>query len=110
MNRWPVITASLQPELPAGSFHNQRYPDHTAYAFPKSVQAIAAAGHEIGRHDWIHEIPAMVSPERERWILEKGFKALKEVPNSVSHIASQSVRMVRRPVRGILPVVSMSAF
>jgi peptidoglycan-N-acetylglucosamine deacetylase len=54
-------------------------PGHTAYAFPKSVQDIAAAGHEIGHHGWIHEIPATVSPEREREILEKGFKALKEV-------------------------------
>ena len=25
-------------------------PGHTAYAFPKSVQDIAAAGHEIGHH------------------------------------------------------------
>ncbi|HEX6564906.1 MAG TPA: polysaccharide deacetylase [Chthoniobacterales bacterium] len=54
-------------------------PGHTAYAFPKSVQDIAAAGHEIGHHGWIHEVPAMVSKERERWILEKGFKALQEV-------------------------------
>jgi peptidoglycan/xylan/chitin deacetylase (PgdA/CDA1 family) len=43
------------------------------------VQDIAAAGHEIGHHGWIHENPVTVSPERERWILEKGFAALKEV-------------------------------
>lgn len=54
-------------------------PGHTAYAYPSTVQDIAAAGHEIGHHGWIHENPVTVSPERERWILEKGFKALKDV-------------------------------
>jgi peptidoglycan/xylan/chitin deacetylase (PgdA/CDA1 family) len=54
-------------------------PGHTAYAFPKTVVDVAAAGHEIGHHGWIHENPVTVSPERERWILVKGFEALETV-------------------------------
>ena len=33
-------------------------PGHTAYAFPKAVEAICAAGHEIVHHGWVHENPA----------------------------------------------------
>jgi peptidoglycan/xylan/chitin deacetylase (PgdA/CDA1 family) len=54
-------------------------PGHTAVAFPKSVVDIAAAGHEIGHHGWVHENPAATTPEQERWILEKGLEALKSV-------------------------------
>jgi peptidoglycan/xylan/chitin deacetylase (PgdA/CDA1 family) len=70
------ILSTLEHYKIPGTFY---IPGHTAYAFPKSVQDIAAAGHEIGHHGWIHENPVTVSPERERWILEKGFKALDEV-------------------------------
>ena len=70
-----ILSTLASYQIP-GTFY---IPGHTAYAFPKSVQDIAAAGHEIGHHGWIHEIPATVSPERERWILEKGLKALHEV-------------------------------
>lgn len=65
----PVDPGALQDP---GAFF---VPGHTAYPFPKSVQDIAAAGHEIEHHGWIHEVPAMVSPERERWILEQGCRS-----------------------------------
>ena len=70
-----ILSTLASYKIP-GTFY---IPGHTAYAFPKSVEDIAAAGHEIGHHGWIHEIPATVSPERERWILEKGLKALDEI-------------------------------
>jgi peptidoglycan/xylan/chitin deacetylase (PgdA/CDA1 family) len=68
-----ILSTLAQYKIPGTFF----IPGHTAYAFPKSVQDIAEAGHEIGHHGWIHEIPAGVTPERERWILEKGLKALE---------------------------------
>ena len=70
------ILATLEHYRIPGTFY---IPGHTAYAFPKSVQDIAAAGHEIGHHGWIHENPVTVPRDRERWILEKGFKALDDV-------------------------------
>ncbi|MGH6881086.1 polysaccharide deacetylase family protein [Hypericibacter sp.] len=70
------ILAVLENYKVPGSFY---VPGHTAYAYPKTVEAIAAAGHEIGHHGWTHESPLAVTPERERWILEKGLEALQTV-------------------------------
>ncbi len=50
---------------------------HTADTYPDSVRAIAAAGHEIGHHGYLHENPAaLASKEEERAVLERGFAAL----------------------------------
>jgi peptidoglycan/xylan/chitin deacetylase (PgdA/CDA1 family) len=54
-------------------------PGHTARAYPSTVQAIHAAGHEIGHHGWVHENPVTLSPEREREVMRKGLDALREV-------------------------------
>jgi peptidoglycan/xylan/chitin deacetylase (PgdA/CDA1 family) len=50
---------------------------HTADTYPDLVRAIAAAGHEIGHHGYLHENPlALETPEREREVLLKGLDAL----------------------------------
>ena len=50
---------------------------HTADTYPGHVRAIAAAGHEIGHHGYLHENPlGLETPEREREVLLKGFDAL----------------------------------
>jgi peptidoglycan/xylan/chitin deacetylase (PgdA/CDA1 family) len=54
-------------------------PGHTARAYPDTVRAIHAAGHEIGHHGWVHENPALLSPDAERRVLEKGLRALDAV-------------------------------
>lgn len=54
-------------------------PGHTARAYPSTVKAIHAAGHEIGHHGWIHENPVGLSPEQERAVMIKGLDALQEV-------------------------------
>jgi peptidoglycan/xylan/chitin deacetylase (PgdA/CDA1 family) len=54
-------------------------PGHTALAFPSAVQAIVAAGHEIGHHGWVHENPVLLSPEEERTVLLRGLDALDKV-------------------------------
>jgi peptidoglycan/xylan/chitin deacetylase (PgdA/CDA1 family) len=54
-------------------------PGHTALAYPQTVRAIQAAGHEIGHHGWVHENPALLSPDDERRVLEKGLDALHVV-------------------------------
>ena len=54
-------------------------PGHTARAYPDTVKAIHAAGHEIGHHGWVHENPVTLTPEREREVLQKGLDALHDV-------------------------------
>lgn len=61
--------------LPATFF----IPGHTALAFPRIVQSIAEAGHEICHHGWVHENPALVRPNEERRALERGLEALRDV-------------------------------
>ena len=53
---------------------------HTAETYPAIVRDIAAAGHEIGHHGYLHENPiALETREREREILQRGFAALDRV-------------------------------
>lgn len=54
-------------------------PGHTARAYPATVQAIEAAGHEIGHHGWVHENPVGLSYHQEKKVMEQGLLALQEV-------------------------------
>ena len=54
-------------------------PGHSAVAFPEPTRMIRAAGHEIGHHGWVHENPAMLTPEQERQVLERGLEALDRI-------------------------------
>ncbi len=54
-------------------------PGHTAYAYPRLVQAIVEHGHEIVHHGWVHENPADFDEAGERNVLEQGLKALERV-------------------------------
>ncbi len=54
-------------------------PGATAVTYPHTVEAICAAGHEIGHHGWIHENPVNLSLDDERQILEHGIEALEKV-------------------------------
>lgn len=55
-------------------------PGHTAETYPRAVETILAAGHEIGHHGYLHENPAALpSKEEERRILERGLAALADV-------------------------------
>jgi peptidoglycan/xylan/chitin deacetylase (PgdA/CDA1 family) len=53
---------------------------HTTETYPDIVRDIAAAGHEIGHHGYLHENPiALETREREREVLQRGFDALDRV-------------------------------
>jgi peptidoglycan/xylan/chitin deacetylase (PgdA/CDA1 family) len=53
---------------------------HTAETYPDLVRQIAAAGHEIGHHGYLHENPlSLETPEREREVLLRGLDALDRV-------------------------------
>jgi peptidoglycan/xylan/chitin deacetylase (PgdA/CDA1 family) len=54
-------------------------PGHTALAYPELVRRIAAAGHELGHHGFVHEPLSQLDADREREILQLGLDALDRV-------------------------------
>jgi peptidoglycan-N-acetylglucosamine deacetylase len=54
-------------------------PGHTALAYPDLVRSIAADGHELGHHGWVHEALSRLDPEKEREYLRLGLDALDTV-------------------------------
>jgi peptidoglycan/xylan/chitin deacetylase (PgdA/CDA1 family) len=54
-------------------------PGHTAVAYPDIVRRIAAAGHELGHHGWVHEGLSKLEPAQEREYLLRGLDALDRV-------------------------------
>ncbi len=52
-------------------------PGHTAESFPGSVEAILAAGHELGHHSYDHRDPSTQTPVEERQSLERGLAVLQ---------------------------------
>lgn len=70
-----ILELLRQYELPATFF----VPGATAEKYPHLVAQMAAAGHEIGHHGYLHEYPNQLSREEEREVLAKGFAALEGV-------------------------------
>jgi peptidoglycan-N-acetylglucosamine deacetylase len=54
-------------------------PGHTVLAYPETVRSIAAAGHEIAHHGWVHESPSQFDLAGERRNLERGLEALDAI-------------------------------
>ncbi len=52
---------------------------HTAETYPESLQAIVAAGHEVGHHGYLHENPCKLTREEEERVLLRGLEALDTV-------------------------------
>ena len=46
-------------------------PGHSIETFSEQMQAVAAAGHEIGIHGYSHENPIEMTPEQEEAVLDK---------------------------------------
>ncbi len=51
-------------------------PGHTLEAFPESVAAIVAGGHELASHGWFHEDFATLAVDEQRAILARSMEAL----------------------------------
>lgn len=62
-------------DLPATFF----IPGDTCDRHPDVVKAIAAAGHEIGHHGYLHEAPTGLTPEDERTMIERGLDAIDRI-------------------------------
>ncbi|MFP6828292.1 MAG: polysaccharide deacetylase [Gammaproteobacteria bacterium] len=54
-------------------------PAVSALLYPDEVRAIAAAGHEIGIHGWIHEHTARLERDDERMLMQRSFDTLEEL-------------------------------
>jgi len=72
----PRILALLRRHEIRASFY---IPGHTALAYPDLVRSIAADGHEIGHHGWVHEGLSRLDPNKEREYLVRGLEALDAV-------------------------------
>jgi peptidoglycan/xylan/chitin deacetylase (PgdA/CDA1 family) len=47
--------------------------------YPQAVEALAAAGHELGHHGYLHEKPNTLSPEDEETVFIRALDAFKRV-------------------------------
>jgi peptidoglycan/xylan/chitin deacetylase (PgdA/CDA1 family) len=54
-------------------------PGATALLYPRSIEGIVSAGHEIGHHGWVHENPATLDAAGEERALGRGLAALERV-------------------------------
>jgi len=54
-------------------------PGYTATRYPEAIKAIAAEGHEIGHHGYLHEPLTGRTAEQEAAILDQGLMTLSEV-------------------------------
>jgi peptidoglycan-N-acetylglucosamine deacetylase len=54
-------------------------PGHSIETFPEQIDAIVAAGHEVGVHGYSHENPIAMSREQETEVLDKCIGLIEEV-------------------------------
>lgn len=54
-------------------------PGHSVETFPKQMQMVADAGHEIGIHGYSHEDPIAMTREQEQAVLDKSFALITEL-------------------------------
>jgi peptidoglycan/xylan/chitin deacetylase (PgdA/CDA1 family) len=62
-------------DIPATFF----IPGHTIESFPEQVEAILAAGHEVGHHSYAHIDPSQQEPAEERADMERALRALEQI-------------------------------
>lgn len=54
-------------------------PGHSLETFPDQTAMVAAAGHEIGAHGYLHENPVAMTPTQEDEVLVKSIELITEV-------------------------------
>ncbi|MEE9277213.1 MAG: polysaccharide deacetylase [Dehalococcoidia bacterium] len=55
------------------------FPGWIAERFPKVVERVAAAGHEIAHHGYLHEPPATLSRQEEAAVLDRTLEILEKI-------------------------------
>jgi peptidoglycan/xylan/chitin deacetylase (PgdA/CDA1 family) len=72
----PRIRAILEKEEVSATFF---YPAVSAMLYPDEVRGIAAEGHEIGIHSWIHERNNLLPHQKERELSLRAAEKLSEI-------------------------------
>jgi peptidoglycan/xylan/chitin deacetylase (PgdA/CDA1 family) len=54
-------------------------PGHSIETFPEQMQAVAAAGHEIGAHGYSHENPIAMTRQQEADVLDKSIELITQL-------------------------------
>jgi peptidoglycan/xylan/chitin deacetylase (PgdA/CDA1 family) len=54
-------------------------PGHSIETFPRQVEQIVDAGHEIGAHGYLHENPVSMTPQQEEDVLAKSVELVEKV-------------------------------
>jgi peptidoglycan/xylan/chitin deacetylase (PgdA/CDA1 family) len=54
-------------------------PGHSVETFPKQIEEVVEAGHELGAHGYSHENPIEMSPEQERDVLERSIEVIEKI-------------------------------
>jgi len=70
-----ILELLAEYRIPATFF----IPGHTIESFPKPVDAILSAGHEIAHHSYTHTNPGEQSPSEERADMERALEALAKL-------------------------------
>jgi peptidoglycan/xylan/chitin deacetylase (PgdA/CDA1 family) len=70
-----VLELLAREAIPATFF----VPGHSADTWPHLVEQTMQAGHELGHHGWLHEVPATLTEEQERDVLVRGIESLKRI-------------------------------
>lgn len=52
-------------------------PGHSADTWPHLVKEIAARGHELANHGYLHEVPNTLDPDTERAVIQRGNEAIE---------------------------------
>jgi peptidoglycan/xylan/chitin deacetylase (PgdA/CDA1 family) len=53
------------------------FPGKVAEAYPRAVESVLAAGHEVGHHGYTHRAPGSLTPEEQAEEFERGMAALQ---------------------------------
>jgi peptidoglycan/xylan/chitin deacetylase (PgdA/CDA1 family) len=70
-----VLSLLERYDIPATFF----IPGVAAKLYPEDVKSIAAAGHEIGIHGWIHEWTSSLARDEERMLMERSLSTIEEL-------------------------------
>ncbi|HEY0248268.1 MAG TPA: polysaccharide deacetylase [Gryllotalpicola sp.] len=54
-------------------------PGHSIETFPRQIDQVVAAGHELGAHGYSHENPRDMSPEQEEAVLDRSIELIEKV-------------------------------
>ncbi len=94
-----VLELLAREQIPATFF----VPGHSADTFPHLVEQAVRAGHELGHHGWLHEVPATLTEEQERDVLVRGIESLRRISGVVPtgyrspswDLSPHSIRLLR---------------